>query len=210
MFLKRLVDYEATYAKTATSQKGTLPSARRCRCRCRWINQVIVFLNRRRRLPCFSSLLTPSSSLVCIDLHLRPSHYYNHPRLPHHNHYHHDCSLFRYIKHKTLCLLCKIMFSWTFCISFLCTTYSQLKDPVLVIIEYVPYGDLLGYLRKSRGLNDNYFKDPDIKPQTSLSSLQLILMSWQIADGMSYLSSRKVGWWVEAFNSRFYNIFRST
>ena len=61
-----------------------------------------------------------------------------------------------------------------------------------MIIEYVPYGDLLGYLRKSRGLNDNYFNDPDIKPQTSLSSLQLMLMSWQIADGMSYLSSRKV------------------
>ncbi|XP_044170110.1 tyrosine kinase receptor Cad96Ca-like [Acropora millepora] len=67
-----------------------------------------------------------------------------------------------------------------------------ITDPVLVIIEYVPYGDLLGYLRKSRGLNDNYFKDPDIKPQTSLSSLRLILMSWQIADGMSYLSSKKI------------------
>ncbi|XP_067031032.1 proto-oncogene tyrosine-protein kinase receptor Ret-like [Acropora muricata] len=67
-----------------------------------------------------------------------------------------------------------------------------INDPVLVIIEYVPYGDLLGYLRKSRGLNDNYFNDPDIKPQTSLSSLQLMLMSWQIADGMSYLSSRKI------------------
>ena len=61
-----------------------------------------------------------------------------------------------------------------------------------MIVEYVPYGDLLGYLRKSRGLNDIYFKDPDIKPQTSPSSLQLMLMSWQIADGMSYLSSRKV------------------
>ncbi|XP_015771103.1 PREDICTED: hemicentin-1-like isoform X6 [Acropora digitifera] len=67
-----------------------------------------------------------------------------------------------------------------------------ITDPVLVIIEYVPYGDLLGYLRKSRGLNDNYFKDPDIKPQTSLSSLQLMLMSWQISDGMSYLSSKKI------------------
>ena len=71
-------------------------------------------------------------------------------------------------------------------------TYSQLKEPVLVIIEYVPYGDLLGYLRKSRGLNDNYFNDPDIKRETNLSSLQLMLMSWQIADGMNYLSSRKV------------------
>ena len=28
MFLKRLIAYEATYAKIATIQKGTLPSAR--------------------------------------------------------------------------------------------------------------------------------------------------------------------------------------
>ena len=33
MFLKRLVVYEATYAKTATSQNGTLPSARECKCK---------------------------------------------------------------------------------------------------------------------------------------------------------------------------------
>ena len=61
-----------------------------------------------------------------------------------------------------------------------------------MLIEYVPYGDLLGYLRKSRGLNDTYYKDPDIKPQTSLTSQQLMKFAWQIADGMSYLFSRKV------------------
>ena len=66
------------------------------------------------------------------------------------------------------------------------------SEPVFVLIEYVPYGDLLGYLRKSRGLNDTYFKDPDIKPQTSLTSQQLMKFSWQVADGMSYLSSRAV------------------
>ncbi|XP_068734089.1 proto-oncogene tyrosine-protein kinase receptor Ret-like isoform X1 [Montipora capricornis] len=65
-------------------------------------------------------------------------------------------------------------------------------DPLLVLIEYVPYGDLLGYLRKSRGLNDIYYKDPDIKPQTSLTSQQLMKFAWQIADGMSYLSLRKI------------------
>ena len=64
-------------------------------------------------------------------------------------------------------------------------------DPLLVLIEYVPYGDLLGYLRKSRGLNDAYYKDPDIKPKTSLTSQQLMKFAWQIADGMSYLSLRK-------------------
>ncbi|XP_015765383.1 PREDICTED: platelet-derived growth factor receptor alpha-like isoform X2 [Acropora digitifera] len=70
-----------------------------------------------------------------------------------------------------------------------CVTESE---PLLVLIEYVPYGDLLGYLRKSRGLNDTYFKDPDIKPKTSLTSQQLMKFAWQIADGMSYLSLRKV------------------
>ncbi|XP_022807707.1 fibroblast growth factor receptor 2-like isoform X2 [Stylophora pistillata] len=67
-----------------------------------------------------------------------------------------------------------------------CVTKSE---PLLVLIEYVPFGDLLGYLRKSRGLNDSYYKDPDIKPQTNLTSQQLMKFAWQIADGMSYLSS---------------------
>ncbi|XP_067021800.1 fibroblast growth factor receptor-like isoform X3 [Acropora muricata] len=70
-----------------------------------------------------------------------------------------------------------------------CVTESE---PLLVLIEYVPYGDLLGYLRKSRGLNDTYYKDPDIKPTTSLTSQQLMKFAWQIADGMSYLCLRKV------------------
>ena len=59
----------------------------------------------------------------------------------------------------------------------------------MVLIEYVPYGDLLGYLRKSRGLNDTYFEDLDIKPKTNLTSEQLMKFAWQVADGMSYLSS---------------------
>ena len=69
-------------------------------------------------------------------------------------------------------------------------------EPLLVLIEYIPFGDLLGYLRKSRGLNDTYYKDPDIKPQTNLTSQQLMKFAWQIADGMSYLSSKSVGWLI--------------
>ena len=65
-------------------------------------------------------------------------------------------------------------------------------EPLLVLIEYVPYGDLLGFLRKSRGLNDTYFKDPDMKPQTNLTAEQLMKFAWQVADGMCYLSSKKV------------------
>ncbi|XP_015769891.1 PREDICTED: fibroblast growth factor receptor 4-like isoform X11 [Acropora digitifera] len=70
-----------------------------------------------------------------------------------------------------------------------CVTESE---PLFVLIEYVPYGDLLGYLRKSRGLNDTYYKDPDIKPKSNLTSQQLMKFAWQIADGMNYLSLRKV------------------
>ena len=69
-----------------------------------------------------------------------------------------------------------------------------------MLIEYVPYGDLLGYLRKSRGLNDTYYKDPDIKPQTSLTSQQLMKFAWQIADGMSYLSSRSVSVFITSLS----------
>lgn len=72
------------------------------------------------------------------------------------------------------------------------TIFPYNNKPLLVLIEYVPFGDLLGYLRKSRGLNDTYYKDPDIKPQTNLRSQQLMKFAWQIADGMSYLSSKSI------------------
>ena len=68
----------------------------------------------------------------------------------------------------------------------------------MVINDYVPHGDLLGYLRKSRGLNDTYYKDPDIKPNTNLTSEQLIKFAWQVADRMGYLSNKKVGYTFEA------------
>ena len=86
--------------------------------------------------------------------------------------------------------------------------FFLIQDPVLVLIEYVPFGDLLGYLRKSRGFKDTYFKDPDVKPQTSLSSLQLMNISWQLADGMAYLSSRKASCRMESEYKKFlYRIF---
>ncbi|XP_068733590.1 tyrosine-protein kinase receptor Tie-1-like isoform X3 [Montipora capricornis] len=70
-----------------------------------------------------------------------------------------------------------------------CVTGS---DPIMVLIEYVPCGDLLGYLRKSRGLNDTYYKNPDEKPETNLTAEQLMKFAWQVADGMCYLTSKKI------------------
>lgn len=57
-----------------------------------------------------------------------------------------------------------------------------------MLIVYVPFGDLLGFLRKVRVLNDTNFKDPDIKPQTNSTSEQLIKFAWQSDDWMSYSS----------------------
>lgn len=67
-----------------------------------------------------------------------------------------------------------------------------LTDPLLVLTEYVPFGDLLGYLRKSRGMDDNYYRNQTYPPQTGLKSNQLMKFAWQIADGMSFLSSKSV------------------
>lgn len=67
-----------------------------------------------------------------------------------------------------------------------------MSDPVMVLFEYIPFGDLLGYLRRSRGLSDNYYKDPDVKPSSSLSSKQLLKFSREIADGMAFLSANKI------------------
>lgn len=75
---------------------------------------------------------------------------------------------------------------------FLMACSARFPDPVMVLFEYIPFGDLLGYLRRSRGLSDNYYKDPDVKPSSSLSSKQLLKFSREIADGMAFLSANKV------------------
>ena len=62
----------------------------------------------------------------------------------------------------------------------------------MVLFEYIPYGDLLGFLRRSLGLDDKYYKDPDVKPSSSLTSQQLLRFAQEIADGMAFLAANKV------------------
>ena len=62
----------------------------------------------------------------------------------------------------------------------------------MVLIEYVPYGDLLGFLRRSRGQKDDYYNTPDEKPKTHLTLQQLMKFALEIADGMTFLSSNNV------------------
>ena len=66
-----------------------------------------------------------------------------------------------------------------------------IPDPVLIVLEYLPYGDLLGYLRKSRGMEDTY-NTGEKRPNSTLSEKDLLSFAWMIADGMNYLSTMKV------------------
>jgi len=61
----------------------------------------------------------------------------------------------------------------------------------LIVLEYLPYGDLLGYLRKSRGHEDAY-NSGEKRPNSKLTEKDLLSFAWMIADGMSYLAAKKV------------------
>ena len=64
-------------------------------------------------------------------------------------------------------------------------------DPLLIVSEYLPYGDLLRYLRKSRGHSDNYYTG-EKRPASKLTAKDLLSFAWMIADGMQYLATMKV------------------
>ena len=61
----------------------------------------------------------------------------------------------------------------------------------MLILEYAPYGDLLGYLRKSRGLEDKYYSSHECC-RHEVTSYDLVSFSQQIASGMGFLASKKV------------------
>lgn len=58
-------------------------------------------------------------------------------------------------------------------------------------MEYEPYGDLLGYMRTSRGLHDEHYKSE--KPRVNdLGSAELMSFAEQIASGMAHLERHNV------------------
>ncbi|XP_020620336.1 tyrosine-protein kinase receptor Tie-1-like [Orbicella faveolata] len=69
--------------------------------------------------------------------------------------------------------------------------YCIERVPLLIVLEYLPYGDLLGYLRKSRGHEDTY-NSGEKRPNSKLQEKDLLSFAWMIADGMSYLAAMKV------------------
>ena len=60
----------------------------------------------------------------------------------------------------------------------------------ILIMEYLPCGDLLGFLRKSRGIVDKYYRGEG--EVANLKTYELVSFSNQIATGMVFLASRGV------------------
>ncbi|XP_022797342.1 fibroblast growth factor receptor 1-like [Stylophora pistillata] len=62
---------------------------------------------------------------------------------------------------------------------------------MMLVLEYAPYGDVLGYLRKSRGVEDQFYFSPECC-QKEVTSYDLLSFAQQIASGMSFLASKKI------------------
>ncbi|XP_067041489.1 tyrosine kinase receptor Cad96Ca-like [Acropora muricata] len=60
----------------------------------------------------------------------------------------------------------------------------------ILIMEYLPCGDLLGFLRKSRGIVDKYYRGEG--EVANLKTYDLVSFSNQIATGMVFLASRGI------------------
>ncbi|XP_044176851.1 fibroblast growth factor receptor 3-like isoform X1 [Acropora millepora] len=58
----------------------------------------------------------------------------------------------------------------------------------ILLMEYLPCGDLLGFLRKSRGIVDKYYRGEG--EVANLKTYDLVSFSNQIATGMVFLASR--------------------
>ena len=75
------------------------------------------------------------------------------------------------------------------CQCFYHAVFVRTVHPIL-IVEYLPRGDLLGYMRKSRGINDKYYCGEGQAQE--LTTYDLVTFSKQIATGMVFLGSRGV------------------
>jgi len=68
-------------------------------------------------------------------------------------------------------------------------------DPVYLIMDYFAHGDLLGFLRATRGHTDHYTVSAGTETKTPACTVQsqdLLNLATQIANGMSFLEEKKV------------------
>lgn len=69
---------------------------------------------------------------------------------------------------------------------------QTITDAPLVFLELVTYGDLLGYLRKSRGEEDTYYTSKDFKNPKTVDPQLLFSFAQDVAKGMAFLAENKV------------------
>ena len=73
------------------------------------------------------------------------------------------------------------------------TVYSSIyAGPPLVILEFVPHGDLLGYLKKSKGETDDYYNLKSAEAPRKIPIQQLYRFASDIARGMEFISAHQV------------------
>eukprot|EP00794_Sanderia_malayensis_P001177 gene1177-547_t len=66
-------------------------------------------------------------------------------------------------------------------------------EPLMIIVEYCIHGDLQGFLRNSRGINEGYFSGTyGDSPSSEVTAKMLLTFAWQIATVMQYLAAFKV------------------
>ncbi|XP_019638206.1 PREDICTED: tyrosine kinase receptor Cad96Ca-like [Branchiostoma belcheri] len=65
--------------------------------------------------------------------------------------------------------------------------YCTRSDPVMLVVEYVPNGDLLSFLRKDRATRSVTYANLHAESRT-LQNSDLISFAWQVSKGMSYLA----------------------
>ncbi|XP_066289676.1 fibroblast growth factor receptor 1-like [Branchiostoma lanceolatum] len=66
--------------------------------------------------------------------------------------------------------------------------YCTKSDPVMLVVEYVPNGDLLSFLRKDRSTRNVTYANLHTESRT-LQNTDLISFAWQVSKGMCYLAS---------------------
>lgn len=67
------------------------------------------------------------------------------------------------------------------------------SGPLYVIVEYASKGNLREYLQARRPPGLEYCYNPSHNPEEQLSSKDLVSCAYQVARGMEYLASKKVG-----------------
>ena len=70
--------------------------------------------------------------------------------------------------------------------------YVLQSEPIWVVTEYVTHGDLLGFLRKFRGIEDSVYHGVATYCGSSFTQQQLLKMAKDIACGMAHLARNKI------------------